>query len=555
MITRFTNIFVFNTATRQFEAFDVTIKDTTIINIGDDIIPYDVLVDGQGKYMIPGLIDSHMHIESSMTTPQEFSNTVLPLGTTTILADAHEVANVFGVSGLEDYMAQDTTLDIFWAIPSSVPSTNPRLETTGGTIDEHDVERLCHHPKVIALGEIMNFKDVTADDDNLTQRIIKRFHALKPLSPIEGHIPRISGLELSKFIMQGIGSDHTHQTPESLLEKTRLGILVQLQEKSITPEVIAQINHSNLIHRISLVTDDVLPDDLIEKGHLNYVLKKAVAMGLPINDAIYAATYTPAMRLNLFDRGIIAPGKKADFILLSNLEAFTIADVYKDGVSITAIEPLKQAVFPESSYASIKRNPLTPSDFQVLSDRPYETVRVMCRETSATFTNEAFCEVAVKDGVLQWQAAGLSLICVIERYGKHAPIQFGFVQNGFDIPAAIASSWAHDHHNILVMGSNITHIVAVVNDVIARQGSMSFSDQHGLAFISLPYGGIVSLDPMPALAHDVKTIRTRMKQAGYISHNEIMSFSVLGLLVSPTLKISEHGYVDVKTQTVKGWRL
>ncbi|WP_331835970.1 hypothetical protein [Erysipelothrix piscisicarius] len=201
-----------------------------------------------------------MHIESSMTNPNEFSNTVLPMGTMTLVADAHEIGNVFGTEGLIDFMDIDTNLDIFYAIPSSVPSTNPFLETTGGIIDESAIRTLCKHPKVIALGEIMNFKDVISDEDTMTRRIIETFKECKPGSPIEGHIPRITGLELSRFIQRGIGSDHTLQTPEPILERTRMGVLVQMQEKSLSRETIATLCEYKLHGSFCLVTDDVMPD-------------------------------------------------------------------------------------------------------------------------------------------------------------------------------------------------------------------------------------------------------------------------------------------------------
>ena len=552
MITRISNIQVYNTSRRIFEKLDVYIKDEYFYHIGNDDIPYDVLVDGHDHYMIPGLIDSHMHIESSMTTPQEYSNTVLPLGTTTILADAHEVANVFGVQGLLEYMNQEQTLDVYWAIPSSVPSTNSTLETTGGTIDDHAVVELAKHPRVIALGEIMNFKDVTSDEDTLTKRIIKSFRSALPLAPVEGHIPRVSGLELSKFIELGIGSDHTHQSVDSLIEKTRAGILVQLQEKSLTPEIIQAIYDYELLHSIALVTDDVLPNDLMDTGSLNHIIKKVVSMGMDIKDAIFASTYTPAQRLRLFDRGIIAPGKIADAVILSSLDDFVIEEVYKKGRNINDIEKDTIVNFNESSYHSIQRNPVSIDDFIVKSEGDSVKVRVMERESGATFTHEEFVDVAVKDGIVQWEEAGLSLISVIERYGHNVPITWGFVKNGFTTKAAIASSWAHDHHNILVMGTDVHEIVATVNRVIEMQGGIVWHGE-SVVEVPLPYGGVVSLEPMPQLAQKIKTISEEMRTAGYESINSIMSFSVLGLLVSPYLKISEHGYVDVRTQTFKSW--
>ncbi|AMC93483.1 adenosine deaminase [Erysipelothrix larvae] len=552
MITRFTNINVFNTSQRQFELLDVYIKDTIFYYIGNDIIPYDALVDGQGRYMIPGLIDSHMHIESSMTTPQEFSNTVLPLGTTTILADAHEVGNVFGYDGLVEYMNQTQRLDVFYAIPSSVPSTNPSLETTGGYVDETIVSKLALHPKVIALGEIMNFKDLTSDEDTLTKRIVSTFKEVKPNHPIEGHIPRISGLGLSKFIMQGIGSDHTQQTPQSLLEKTRNGLIIQLQEKSLNRALVETIIDYDLFNFVSLVTDDVMPDDLLNKGHLNHLIKKCISYGMKPVDAIYIATHTPAQRIQRFDRGMIAPGKIADAVILESLEHFEIYDVLKSGKSVNQLSKDPIPSFHEASLNSIKRAPLSYEDFVVTSSKAVETVRIMSREMGSTFTQEKHIQVPVKDGLLSWKECGLNLICVIERYGHNAPLKFGFVENGFDKPCALATSWAHDHHNILVMGNDIQKIVDAVNTIIVNQGGIICINDESV-FAPLSYGGIVSLEPMDVLATKIEKIRDMMAKSGYISHNEIMSFCVLSLLVSPEIKISDKGYVNTTTQEILDW--
>lgn len=555
MMLKITNVHVFNSARRIFEINDVYIKNDKFYHIGnDETIPFDVLVDGHDTWMIPGLIDSHMHIESSMTTPQEYSNTVLPMGTTTILADAHEVANVFGKEGLLDYMNQSQHLDIFWAIPSSVPSTNATLETTGGRIDASDIYELAQHPNVIALGEIMNFKDVTSEEDTLTKQIIQAFKEAQPLSPIEGHIPRVSGLELSKFVGQGIGSDHTHQTRESLIEKTRAGILVQLQGKSLSFDIIEAMYEYDLLQRVALVTDDVLPHDLYTKGGMNHIVKQAIQFGMRPEDAIFASTYTPAMRLNRFDRGVIAPGKIADFVLLSDVALFTIKAVYKSGQAVSSLEPDATAQFPPHSLKSVNREPVLESDFIVRHEGSNVTLRVMERESSSSFTEEGFVDVPVIDGIVQWEAAGLSLISVIERYGNQRPITWGFVKQGFNKPAAIASTWAHDHHNIIVMGTDVKRIVSVVNRVIQMQGGIIWEGNQDVE-VPLPYGGVVSLEPMASLAKKVALISDEMAAFGYNSFNAIMSFSVLGLLVSPTLKISEYGYLDVRTQTLKGWHI
>lgn len=554
MITKYTDAFLYNTSQRTFEKGDLYIQDSMIYHIGEADIIVDQEIDAKGKWIIPGLIDIHMHIESSMTNPNEFSKTVLPMGTTTIVADAHEIGNVFGTQGLIDFMDIDTQLDIFYAIPSSVPSTNPFLETTGGIVDDAAVKVLCKHPKVIALGEIMNFKDVISDEDTMTRRIIETFKTCKPGSPIEGHIPRISGLELSRFIQRGIGSDHTLQTKASILERTRMGVLVQMQEKSLNQETISTLCKHNLHGSFCLVTDDVMPDDLITKGHLNHLIQICIEHGMRPEDAIYATTYVPAQRMQLYDRGVLSPGKQADFIILDDLNAFSIHSVYKKGSNIKDL-PEDQFNFNDQYiYNTIKRKPIKRDDLILpISNLEGDEVklRIMHRETTNTFTEEMIIPVKTREGVLQWQDAGLTMIAVIERYGHQNPIAIGFVDNGFTEKGAVATSWTHDHHNILVMGTDLDEIVNAVNLLIKVQGGIISSIKNKHHTVPLAYGGIVSTNSMESLASDVAQIRQDLKGLGYKDQNELMSFSVLGLLVSPSLKISDKGYVDVRTQEIK----
>ncbi|WP_342621289.1 adenine deaminase C-terminal domain-containing protein [Erysipelothrix sp. P66] len=554
MITKFTGAFLYNTAQRQFEKGDFYIQDSMIYHIGEAKINSDHEINVEGKWIIPGLIDIHMHIESSMTNPNEFSNTVLPMGTTTLVADAHEIGNVFGTEGLIDFMDIDTNLDIFYAIPSSVPSTNPFLETTGGIIDESAIRTLCKHPKVIALGEIMNFKDVISDEDTMTRRIIETFKECKPGSPIEGHIPRITGLELSRFIQRGIGSDHTLQTPESILERTRMGVLVQMQEKSLSRETIATLCEYKLHGSFCLVTDDVMPDDLIHKGHMNHLIQLCIKYGMRAEDAIYAATLVPSQRMQLNDRGVLSPGKLADFIILDDLDAFAIQSVYKKGINVQNLEHEHFLFDDDSIFNTIKRNPITEADIvssisKIKGDEA--TIRIMHREVTNTFTEEQIQSIPVREGVLQWQDAGLTMIAVIERYGHQTPIAIGFTDNGFTEKGAVATSWTHDHHNILVMGTDVQDMVNAVNHLIDKQGGIVSIINKNIHFVPLSYGGIVSTQSMESLALDVSQIRHDLRTLGYEAQNELMSFSVLGLIVSPSLKISDKGYVDVRTQEIK----
>lgn len=551
---KITNVHVFNAAQCIFEPLDVYIEGETIFYVGNAPLEAEQVVDGAGGYLIPGLIDSHMHIESSMTQPNSFSAAVLPHGTTTVLADAHEVGNVFGVPGLLDYMNQDTILDIFYAIPSSVPSTNPSIETNGALIDGTEVEVLSHDPKVIALGEIMNFKDTVSDRDSVTKRVIDTFRRVMPNAPLEGHIPNVTGPELAGFLARGIGSDHTQQTPETLLERARNGVFVQLQEKSLNEALVSTIIEHALYESIGLVTDDVMPDDLVQKGHLDHIVHRIVDLGMPFEKGVYMATATPARHLGLRDRGWIGAGRLADLVLLREKDIHSIQTVWKRGKTVAEqVEKPFETHLP-GARSSLKRAPLTLSDFVIPAANPADRgkvrVRVMRRCLDSTYTEAVVREVTVVDGRLDWQAAGLSLIVSIERYGNGAPLSFGFVDNGFNVPAAMATSWAHDSHNLLVMGTDPGLMCRAANRILADQGGMVMLTESAEAVVPLSYGGIVSLLPMETLAAQVGAVRRLMRESGYVAKNEIMSFAVLPLLVSPELKISDKGYVDTKTQEI-----
>ena len=551
MITKFKNISYFNSALVGFEVTNVYFNNQHICYVGNEEYHFDCEIDQTGRYLIPGLIDIHMHIESSMTTPTEFSNTVLPLGTTTLVADAHEIANVFGLEGLLRFMKEETLLDIFHSIPSSVPSTNSSIETSGGSIDVAEVKTLLKEEKVIALGEVMNYHDVVSPNSTKIKRIIECFKKAKPFATIEGHIPDLVGTELANFISVGISTDHTMQSPKTIKARVDNNVLVQIQEKSITQENIDFLQ--NLDGKYCFVSDDVMPDHLIESGHLNYCLKLAISLGLSPEKAIYAATYVPALKMNLSDRGVIAPGKKADLIILSDLNAFTIEAVYKNGILVEQ----KNKYFiikPEYLMESIKLDHYSLDDFILLSDQDVVSVRAMRREGLSTYTKEVIKEVGVKEGIINWQAAGLCLVAVYNRYDGNQPPAIGFLENGFTNDGAICSSWAHDGHNLIVMGNNVDKMYACLDQVVKQQGGIAIYNQK-LEFCPLRYGGIISIEPMPVLAQKLKIVRQSMIELGYNSHNEIMSFAVLTLPVSPELKITDKGYIKTATLELLDWRV
>lgn len=553
------NAQVFQTPTRTFAKQTVAIKGDKFyyMNSGDlDQLSSEVIIDAENQYMIPGLLDIHMHIESSMTTPTIFSETVMRYGVTTIVADAHEMANVFGLEGLKHFMAAKTKLDIFHAIPSSVPSTTPELETTGGMIGLPEVKELLKDPRVICLGEAMNFKGIAYEPDSLIAEIIALCKKERPTMPLEGHIPKIYDQELADFLYSGITSDHTHQFPEHLLAKIQAGLFIQFQNKSITPENMAVINEHQLYDFACIITDDVMADDLL-KGHLNENLKKAVASGLPMEQAIYMTTYTPARRMSLNDRGMIAPGRMADFILLDDLADFSIAAVYKSGEQVyqkgdAFHYPEVVEAFPAEYQKSVRCRPLTKEDLQLKIQSDKETVRcnVIQKQVIGTFTQPIVKEIPVVDGVLDLAAADCSLLLVMERYGINGNIAYALMDHPIKAKGAIATTWAHDHHNLMVMGNDPASILAAQHKLLEMQGGYVVVEAGEVtATCPLPIGGILSQAPVSELGRDLQKVRAAMQDLGYENMNEIMSFSTLSLPVSPAIKVTDKGMMDTKNQT------
>jgi len=551
------NASVFNSFLKTFERKNIAIAGEKFYYISAEDLqslqPKET-VDASGQYVIPGLIDIHMHIESSMIPPSLFSGAALSYGVTTVVADAHEITNVFGLEGMEAFLAEDTALDIYYAIPSSVPSTTPELETTGGFIGVSEVNSLLDNPRVIALGEAMNFKGITSEPDSLIRQILRETQLKKPFMPLEGHVPRVSGVDLAKFMYAGITADHTHQSPESIYEKISNGMFLEFQKKSIVPENMAVLEKYDFYEYAAIITDDIMADDLLD-GHLDANVRAAIAAGMPIEQAIYCTTYTPARRMGFQDRGAIVAGFKADFILLDDPATLEINAVYKNGKLVhtkgaAMAYPVEKPTFPAHFYDSVRCRKLTADDLRI----PVATTdtSVICNviqiQQVGTFTEPVQREIAVKDGYLDWESSGLALIVVMERYGKNGNIGFGLVENALTQKGAVATTWAHDHHNLMVMGTDAADMLAAQQELLSLHGGYVVV-QGGdiLGSCPLPIGGILSDVPVQTLGHQLHAVRSAMVSLGYRNGNEIMSFSTLSLPVSPAIKITDYGMMDVHT--------
>lgn len=552
------NVKVFNSYLKKFKDGNVAILNNKFLYIDNNKnIEFEAssTIDGKNQYMIPGFIDIHMHIESSMMTPAPFCHHLSKNGVTTIVAEPHEIANVFGKKGIEAMIAAENSINtsIFYGIPSSVPSTSPDLETTGAILDFEEMKNLTSNPKVICIGEIMNYRKVIVDNSLDICKFIEYVKKNKPQYAIEGHCPKLLDLDLAKFLYLGINGDHTEHTFEEFVQRFENGMFMELQAKSISSELINYIKENNLYEHFAFVTDDTMPDTFLHKGHLNVVIKKAIQAGINIENAIYCATFTPARRMNLHDRGVIAPGKKADFLLIDNLKNLHITQTFIDGKEVYNINSEAKYIptdykFPEEFYQSVRVEKINEDIFQIPINNKENEVncRIIKVIDGSTRTTEIIEKLNVKNGYLDWENSPYMLIAVFERHGKNGNIGFGLVTGDCIKNGAIATTYAHDHHNLMVIGKNIKDMTKAINRIIELQGGICcVENEEILAEVPLPVAGILSEKTVQELGKEVEILREKMSQLGYKHYNPIMSLCTLSLPVSPALKITDKGLIDV----------
>lgn len=556
------NAKVFNSYLKKFIPADVSVRDGKFYYIDrEQSQPFaaDEVLDAKGMYMIPGLIDIHMHIESSMMTPGPFGNCLAEYGVTTIVSEPHEIANVKGMRGILEMIsaAKDTPIDIYYGIPSSVPSTSEELETTGGVIDFASMKHLLEEKDVVCVGEIMNYRQIIRENDLEISRFLDYLRSERLGYVIEGHCPSLTGLDLAKFLYLGINGDHTEHTLEEVKQRIENGMFFEMQDKMLKEDVIAYIRDNHLFEYVSFVTDDTMADTLFEEGQLNAVVEKAIRKGFPLEQAIYCATYTPSRRMHLYDRGAIAPGLIADFQLLADPACLRPEYVYKNGAVIYSGEKGVTARaahrFPEDFYHSVTLPPLTAEDFSVSAPEGVSSVTVRAIEVSRerTQTKEVSVTMPVRDGKICWQGSGCLLAMVIERHGKNGNIGYGFLTGDCLKEGAAATTYCHDHHNLLVAGANPEDMQMAVRRIRELNGGfLTVKDGHILAELALPVAGLLSETSLADTAKDLGAVRRSLEELGYVHYNPIMSFGTLGLPVSPALKITDKGLVDVKESKI-----
>ncbi|MBR0478472.1 MAG: adenine deaminase [Solobacterium sp.] len=553
------NVNVFNSYFKAFFPADVYIRDGRFLYIDRKRcsgIRAAEEMDGAGKYMIPGLIDIHMHIESSLVTPEAFCEYTARNGLTTIVSEPHEIANVCGKEGILAMIesGRQSPYDCFYAIPSNVPIMGRDYETSGGTITCEDMLELKDTENVICLGEVMNYREIIEENDSEVGRFIDLIHEQEPGWPLEGHCPELVDEELARFLYHGIQSDHCTHSMEELKQRFENGMFIQLQDVMVTQEVIDYVCENQLYECFSFVTDDTFPDILYRKGHVDAVMRKAISFGMKPEYAVYCTTYTPARRMNLLDRGVIAPGKLADFVLLDELNTLHITHTYKKGRCIYDInEPEHEK--PEYSLGglfedTVHSRKLNLDDFTVYAEGEDRTVhvRVMKINPRNNRTEEVFVPMNIRDHILCWKETDCRLVMVVERHGRDNHIAYGFASGAGIKAGACASSYSHDSHDLIVMGNNEQDMMAAINRVIELQGGITAAlDGRITAEIALPVAGLLTRKSVKATAEEFDSVRAAFDAQSYVHINNIMNFCLLSLTCVSSLRLTDRGYLNTET--------
>ncbi len=553
--------------------FDVMIKNVRLVNVFiEKIYTADIgiidhefafvgecspihhakkLIDGEGRFAVPGFIDSHMHIESSMMTPANFAAAVLPLGTTSIAADPHEIANVLGERGVQLLCdrSQGLPLHVHVMAPSTVPSA-PGFEQSGAEIGAEEIARMLQYPGVRGLGEVMDFLGVIAGDSKMMSIIDT---AKKAGVLLDGHVPTLRGHQLQAFAAAGIDCDHTMMDPAIVAEKLQYGICVQIQERFFTKELMSFLNQFPVQNRIMLVTDDVPISRLAEHGHVDALLRHAVALGLDPIKAVRYATINAADRLRLYHRGALAPGYAADLVLLDDLENFRASAVFSDGQLVAQngrmLQVLTAEPFPEDTRHTVNVAPVSPLDFIIQANGTKAVANVIMQDGKTSRTTLKQVELSVNEGKLQ--QGGLMKMTVFERYSGKGGRTHALIGNMDGFRGALATTYAHDCHNLVVYSANDTDAAIAANELIRTEGGVvAVLDGRILASIQLPIAGILCDDDKETIATKFAHVDLAAKESLHLHHQETLTFiTLMPLAVSPEVKLTDKGLIDVMHKT------
>jgi adenine deaminase len=499
-------------------------------------------IDGAGLFCVPGFIDTHLHVESSLVTPLEFDRCVIRHGVTTAICDPHEIANVLGLDGIRYFLdaAERTVMDLRVQLSSCVPAT--AFETAGADLSAADLVTLRDHPKVIGLAEFMNYPGVLAGDPAVLDKL-----AAFQGGHIDGHAPLLSGLDLNGYLAARIRTDHEATSAAEAREKLAKGMTVLIREGSVSKDLhaLAEVLDENTASFMALCTDDRNPLDIAEEGHLDFMIRTLIALGRPLTSAYRAASWSAATAFGLRDRGLVAPGWRADLVLLESLEECRVRGVVAGGRLVDdALFERRGAVAPVG-LDSVKAERVTAEDFRVPALR--NRIPVIGVKPGRIITDRLELELAADRGAL-----GVDLerdvvkVAVVARHGKNHNIGRGFV-HGFGLKrGAIASSVGHDSHNITVIGADDADMAAAVNRIVAMQGGFVVAaGGESRAELALPVAGLMSLEPFEAVKVKLTTLRAAARELGCTLPEPFLQVAFLPLPVIPHLKITDCGLFDV----------
>ncbi|MDY0289836.1 MAG: adenine deaminase [Sphaerochaeta sp.] len=509
------------------------------------------VVDAKGQYLLPGFIDAHVHIESSHSTPEEFSNLVVPCGTTTIVADPHELCNVTGLAGL-DYMlegTENTPLQAFFMVPSCVPSTE--FENSGAVLHAPEIATRIGHPRVLGLGEMMDYPGVIAGSDLVLDKILE---AKKVGKPIDGHSPAIFGSDLDAYASAGIKTDHECESSEELQSRVRRGMYVMLREGSACKNVLGLLGGVTPANsrRCLFCTDDRQPKSILEDGHINNNVRIAVADGLDPIEAICMATVNSSECYNLRDRGAIAPGLRADLVLCNNLTDFSMSRIYIGGELVAKEGKILKPV--AAHHDENVAGKMYVKDFSIATLRlPLHSskVRIIDAVPGGVVTGAGEAEVSVVDGAwVHDPEVDIIKLAVIERHKGTGNVGVALIR-GFGLKGgAIVSSVGHDSHNIVVAGDNDEDMVAAVEYLIGIGGGMALvKDGEVLASLPMPIGGLMSDRPGAEVAKALDTL-DEVGQKEFSINTDMDAFTTLSFMalpVIPAYKLTDIGLFDVRS--------
>jgi adenine deaminase len=526
--------------------------------------PAGKTVNAKGFVAIPGLIDTHLHVESSMMTPSQFAEATLPHGLTAAFADPHEIANVMGKPGVRAMIeaSRDLPLKIFYYVPTCVPESD--AVTSGAELSPNDIKEILGWKGIWGLGEVMNYPGVL----NVDKRMMNILSiGVNRDAVIDGHAPLLSGRELNAYVASGVEADHENFTVETMLEKLRLGMYVKLRGPYVldTQKFVDALKSIHDPYNLILCTDDVMPDNLAKLGHLDYVCRAFIEAGMDPLEVVKSVTLRPSLHVRMHQLGAISPGRIADIVLLKDLNKFTVDLVVANGVPVAKEGKMlfhlgKRAAFNPSARRTMKLRPLELADFYVHPPVADGSVYVSTidfpkfsnREDEGKaflemlLTNLSKVKLEVKDSKLS--LGDVALVFVFERHGITRGRGFGFVRNLIQ-EGAIATTVAHDAHNLLVVGTDAKDMQMAANLVIASKGGIAaVLRRRTLARIELSIAGLMSDQPLSRISKEMEKLRCAFEKMHVLDHPYMPLPCLLSLSVYPHARITDKGIFDVDKQ-------